>query len=51
MVRAVVDANGFVSALFRTTGSPAKVVDALLDQIFDLVILKEVLAETNRVLS
>jgi len=48
MLRAVLDANVFVSATINPHGSPAKVIAAL--DSFDLVISEAILAEIGQVL-
>src|SRR5437867_575895 len=49
MLRAVLDANILVSAAISPRGNPAKVVDALYADAFDLVISESILEEIGRV--
>ena len=49
MLRAVLDANVFVSATINPVGSPAKVIAAL--DSFDLVVSEAILIEVGRVLA
>lgn len=51
MIRAVVDANVFVSATINPTGTPGKVLDAYRARLFELVISEPIFAEIDRVLS
>ena len=50
MLRAVLDANILVSAAISPRGNPAKVVQALYADAFDLVISEKILAEIDRVI-
>jgi len=50
MLRAVLDANVFVSATLRPTGPPGKVLEAWHAARFHLVISEAILAEIGRVL-
>lgn len=51
MLRAVLDANEFVSAVLTRHGNAAKILDAFRDNRFDLVLSKPILEEIERVLS
>jgi len=52
MVRAVLDANVFVSALIRPEGPPGKILTLLLrDLAFDLVVSAAIIEEIKRSLS
>ncbi len=50
MHRAVVDPNVLISAVIAPNGTSAKVLDAWLDGLFDLVVSQKLLAELERVL-
>ncbi len=50
MIRAVLDANVFVSALLSPNGIPAKVLAAWRDERFQLVVSPAILDEIGRVL-
>lgn len=49
MIRAVLDANVFVSAALNTEGIPAKILDAWRDEQFHLVISEAILEEIDQV--
>lgn len=49
MLRAVLDTNVWVSASISLRGNPAKVVQALYADAFDLVISEKILLEIDRV--
>ncbi|HEX9899986.1 MAG TPA: putative toxin-antitoxin system toxin component, PIN family [Candidatus Methylomirabilis sp.] len=49
MIRAVLDANVFVSAALSPRGSPAKIITAWRAERFDLVISPAILEEIGRV--
>ena len=50
MIRAVLDANVFVSAIISPVGIPAQVLKASRDEQFHLVLSQEILREVGRVL-
>ena len=50
MIRAVLDANVFVSAIISPVGIPAQVLKAWRDEQFHLVLSQEILREIGRVL-
>ena len=50
MIRAVLDANVFVSAIISPIGIPALVLKAWRDEQFHLVLSQEILREVGRVL-
>lgn len=51
MLRAVLDANVFVSAFVRPEGPPGRIVESLLrDQTFELVLSEAIIEETLRAL-
>jgi hypothetical protein len=49
MIRVVLDANVFVSAIISPIGTPAKILKAWRDEQFHLVLSKEILREIGRV--
>lgn len=49
MIRAVLDANVFVSAVLNPMGIPAKILDAWRDEQFHLVLSEAIVAEIDRV--
>ena len=49
-MKAVLDANVFVSALINTRGTPKQIVDLWREEAFDLLISKAILDEIGRVL-
>lgn len=50
VMRVVLDANVFVSALISVKGAPAKLVTCWQDEKFDVVVSPAILQELNRVL-
>lgn len=50
MIRAVLDANVFVSALLTTDSPPAKILDAWHARHLTLVVSPEILAEIGRII-
>jgi len=50
MIRVVLDANQFASALIKPGSNPAKVLDCLKDNMFQLVISASVIDEIKRIL-
>jgi len=50
MIRAVIDANQFASALIKPGSNPAKVLDCLKDNKFQLVISESIVEEIKRIL-
>ena len=51
MLRAVLDTNVYVAALISRDGSPARIVRALHDGVFDAVVCPTLLAELTGVLA
>jgi putative PIN family toxin of toxin-antitoxin system len=51
MIRAVLDANVFVSAVITATGNAARILDAWRAGRIDLVVSPEILSEVERVLN
>jgi uncharacterized protein len=49
-MKAVLDANVFVSALINTRGTPKQILDLWREEAFELLISKATLAEIGRVL-
>lgn len=50
MIRAVLDANQFASALIKPDSNPAKVLNCLKDNLFQLVISASIVEEIKRIL-
>lgn len=50
MIRAVLDANQFASALIKPGSNPAKVLDCLRENMFQLVISASIIDEIKRIL-
>ena len=51
MIRAVLDTNVYVAALLSRSGSPARLVRALADGVYDAVVCPGLLAELEAVLA
>ncbi|MQA91110.1 MAG: putative toxin-antitoxin system toxin component, PIN family [Gemmatimonas sp.] len=52
MLRAVLDANVYVSAVLRPEGPPGRIIDRFLrEEAFDLVVAPTIVEETRRVFS
>jgi len=51
MIRVVLDANVFVSALLSKNGPPGRILDAWLERQFDLFISPQIHGELTRVLN
>lgn len=49
-MRAVLDANVFVSAVINTRGTPRQIVDLWRDELFELLVSEAILEEIGRVL-
>jgi putative PIN family toxin of toxin-antitoxin system len=49
-MRVVLDANVFVSGLISSQGAPARVLERLRDEAFDIVVSPAILSELERVL-
>ena len=47
MIRAVLDANQFASALIRPGSNPARILDCLKDNMFQLVISESIVEGIN----
>ena len=50
MIRAVLDANQFASALIKPGSNPARILDCLTDNMFQLVISESIIEEIKRIL-
>jgi hypothetical protein len=50
MIRAVLDANQFDSALIKPDSNPARILDCLKDNMFQLVISESIIEEIKRIL-
>jgi uncharacterized protein len=49
-MKAVLDANVFVSALINTRGTPKQIIDLWREEAFELLVSETILAEIGRVL-
>jgi putative PIN family toxin of toxin-antitoxin system len=50
-MRVVLDTNLLISGIITPKGTPAKIVDAWHDELFELVVTEEILDEVERVLA